>query len=98
MPRGGCSDWTDTAHRLIQLEAQINRDVDRLVDIKKQIMAAIDAVADDRYRTLLEMRYRNYWGWNRIAQEMHYDLKWIWKLHGKALQQVQIPKESIESD
>lgn len=97
MPRGGASDWTVSVDRLIELEKQIDHNIDRLVGIKKQIIAAIEAVPDDRYRTLLDMRYRAYWDWDRIADAMQYDKRWIFRLHGRALMQVQIPKEAIES-
>lgn len=98
MPRGGNFDWADSVHHLIELEKQIDKEIDNLIDIKKQISRAIDSIEDPQLKTLLEMRYRNYSSWSRIAQEMHYDVKWIWKLHGKALQQIQLPKVSIESD
>lgn len=92
MPRGGGYDWTDAVSSIIRLTEQINAEITRLCVIKRQVNDAIDAVADMRYRRLLELRYRNYLTWEQIADDMHYDVRSVYKLHGKALLAVRIPQ------
>lgn len=93
MPRGGRSDWTDAVAALIRMDAQINDEIMELCRLKRSIADAIAAVEDLRFRRLLELRYRNYMGWDAIAREMGYDVRHIYRLHGLALQAVRVPEE-----
>ena len=97
MPRGGRHDWTDAVAALLDMDAAIRDEIMALCRVKRQVMDAIDAVADMRYRRLLELRYRNYMEWEAIAEEMGYDLRWVYRLHGMALQEVRVPHETATS-
>lgn len=90
MPRGGAHDWTDTVDKAADLTAAIDRDIKRLIQLKWQIWEAIDAVEDVRYRTVLELYYRAGMNWEQVAEVMHYDLRYVYKLHGKALLRVKM--------
>ena len=93
MPRGGKYDWTDAVSSVIRITDSINFDIQRLCTVKRLVNDAIDAVEDMRYRRVLELRYRNYMSWERIAEEMTYDPRWVQELHGRALLCVKVPKE-----
>ena len=93
MPRGGKFDWTDAVSSVIRITDTINSDIRKLCAIKRLVNDAIDAVADMRYRRVLELRYRNYMRWDQIAADMGYDVRNIYYLHGEALLCVAIPKE-----
>lgn len=71
--------------RLVELEELIDRRVDALVDVKREILTAIAQVEDSRYRTLLTERYVNFLTWEEIAVEMHYSFRRVTQLHGEAL-------------
>ena len=75
----------------LDLEREIARRIDEYVDLTREIDAGIDSVGDDRYRDVLRYRYINEWSWERIAQEMHFDVKWLYKMHGRALQEISMP-------
>lgn len=75
----------DNMVKIIDLKNEINNDIDRLIDLKKDIMALINAVKNPEYQTLLELRYLCYKKWSQIAAEMGYDLRYIHKLHLRAL-------------
>ena len=75
----------DVLLRIIDLEAEINEDVIRLVDTKKDIIHKIKSVDSVEYQTLLELRYLNYMTWEQIAVEMNYELRWLYRVHGRAL-------------
>ena len=71
--------------RLAGLEFDIDQKVDELVEVKREIMAAINQISDRRYRLVLLKRYLDYKTFERIAVEMHYSYKQVCRLHGRAL-------------
>lgn len=93
MPRGGNSDWTETANALIDLEKDTNAKIREMVKVKRLAMEAIEAVEEIRYREVLELYYLNGYTWEKVAEQMGYDQRWVYRLHGKALRKVRIPKE-----
>lgn len=99
MPRGSAGsagstffDWTDTVVKIDEMERALDKDIDRLIDLKREIAEVIAAVPDMRYRTLLEYRYLCGWSWARIARAMHYGEDWVRHAHGWALKQVRVPE------
>ena len=99
MPRGSAGsagstffDWTETVLKIYEMERALYRDIDRLIDLKREIAEVIAAVPDMRYRTLLEYRYLCGWSWARIARAMHYGEDWVRHAHGWALKQVRVPE------
>ena len=94
MPRGGSGgDWTDLVAKVHEQEEAIRGEIAELVEVKKQIAAAIAAVEEPRYRTLLELRYRNYLSFERIAVEMNYSWRHVIRLHDEALRAVKVPEK-----
>lgn len=79
--------------RVLEYEERINAEIDRLTDTRLKIEQVINLVPDDTQREVLTRRYLLYQKWEYIAVEMNYNIKWIFKLHGKALS-----KLTIESD
>lgn len=84
-PNKATSTMENTICKIIDLQHEINEDIDRLVDLKTEIVAAIKSVENREYQTLLEKRYLCFETWEQIAVDMHYSLRWIHILHGKAL-------------
>jgi hypothetical protein len=74
-----------TIVRMVDLEAEINGDIDRLVDLKREIAAKIKAVERPEYRIVLERRYLCYESWEQIAVDLGYDIRHIYRIHGEAL-------------
>lgn len=86
MPRGGGGGGTQGAiSKIVDLETEINAEIDKLVEKRKEIEGIIRAVEDNILRTLLEYRYINGKKWEEIALMMGYDYRYILKIHGKAL-------------
>ena len=54
----------------------------------REILKAIDSVADDRQKEILIRRYVNGAGYPQIAEEMSYSEPRIYVLHGRALIEV----------
>jgi len=80
----------DTMLRLIakvdDLERDIVHELERLTDKKQRVTEEIEALEDERYRMLLFDRYILFYSWEQVAVDMHYRIKWVYELHGKALQ------------
>ena len=70
---------------IIDFENEINAEIDRLVDIKREITCLINGVSNPEEQTLLELRYLCFKTWEQIAVDMGYSLQNVYKLHSKAL-------------
>lgn len=72
------ADATETANerRLIALEAM------------RCVSGAINMVDDHRLRDLLHRRYIECQKWETVAEGMNYEVRYLLKLHGKALKEV----------
>ena len=80
--------------KIVDLEAEIDREIDELVKIRDDIKNTIEAVEDDRERLLLQYRYIDgkTLGW--IACEMHYNYRWTKRLHGRAISKLKLAPTS----
>ena len=95
MPRGGSSDWTQTADRLIELEQAVNARTRELVRWKLAAIDAIRAVEDPRLSEVLELYYIDGFTWEQVAQRMGVDVRTVYRLHGRALLWVVVPEEVV---
>lgn len=93
MPRGGAGDWTQTADRLIELEQAMNSRAREMVRWKLAAIDAIRAVEDDRLSEVLELYYIDGFTWDQVAERMGLDKRWVFRLHGRALMMINVPKE-----
>ena len=88
----------DTVCKIVDLENEINRSIDALVDLRREIMHVIDEVPSDECRMLLSMRYLGMKSWTEIAEAMCYSEKYVYEIHGKALKLVRLPQLPTKSD
>ena len=79
-----------TIAKMMDLENEINRDIDTLVDLKREFVFIIKKINNPEYQTLLELRYLCFKTWEQIAVDMGYDLRYIHKLHNRALENCKI--------
>ena len=84
----------DTICKIVDLEREINKDIDRLVDLKAEARRAINAVSDPDQQLILELRYLCYKPWNEIMTELGYSEATIYRLHGEALKQILVPAKN----
>lgn len=90
------SRMADCVGTIIDLENEIRNDMNELLDLKRKIMAIIKAVDNPEHQALLEKRYLCYLSWEKIAVDMGYDLRYIHKLHNRALENAKIPELDIK--
>jgi hypothetical protein len=91
MPHSNSSTSTmaDTVVKIVDLQNEINRDIDTMVDLKADILRLVKTVSCREYQTILEKRYLCFQSWEMIAASMDYDIRWLYRLHGRALEEVQ---------
>ena len=77
--------------KIMQQEREIDDEIDRLVDLKAEIRKVIAGVQVIEYRLLLELRYLCFQSWEEIAVRMGYSIDYVFKIHRKALEMVEVP-------
>ena len=91
-PNRGHSRVEDCVIKIIDLEDSIKKDIEKLVDLKKEIMGVIKAVPNVEYQTLLEKRYLCFITWEQIAVDMNYSMQHIHRMHSAALKEIVVPE------
>jgi DNA-directed RNA polymerase specialized sigma subunit len=81
----------DIIVKIIEMENEINRDIDNLVDLKREMVSVIKAVTDPEYQTILELRYLCFKSWEQIAVDMNYSIQHIYRLRDRALNEITPP-------
>ena len=74
-PNHATSTMEEAIAKIIDLQSEINRDIDRLVDLKQEITATIKTVDNNEYQTILEKRYLCFLSWEKIAVDMGYSIR-----------------------
>lgn len=73
--------------KIVDLDREIDEDIDALVDFKAEVWEKLDKIADERYKRILWLRYadRKTWRYIAIALELNFTIRYIHKMHLKAL-------------
>ena len=80
-----------TITRMMDMEHEVDEDIDRLVELKADIMKAISRVPDARERVVLELRYLAFKDWASIADAIGLHIRQVYRLHDEALKHIEIP-------
>lgn len=91
-PNMATTRMADTIGKIVDLQAEINRDLEQLMELKRDIVDTIKAVDNMEYRFLLERRYLCFKSWDQIAVEMGYNVRHAYRLHDAALNSIKILK------
>lgn len=84
--------------KIVDLENEITAEIDSLVDKKRELVHAINAVPDIKQRTLLELRYLCFMTWEGIARELSISRTEVYRLRDVSEKNFQIPKNGIVWD
>ena len=74
--------------KIVDLEAEINSEIDELVDLEREIRGCIAKIPNENQRVVLEMKYISGWTLFQIADKLNYSLDGIKKIHKRALESV----------
>lgn len=87
-PNRGSTKMADAVMKIIDLQEEIKKDMNELVELKREIMGVIKSVSDIEYQTLLEKRYLCFLSWEKIAVELGYSIQHTYRMHDAALKEI----------
>lgn len=86
---GGSQDkLANAVAKIVDLEAEIDREIDYFVNARRKIVALIDKLSDPDQIQVLHKRYVQYKTLERIACDMGMSYRNVCYIHGKGLQAV----------
>ena len=91
-PNASISQMADAVGKIIDLQAEINRDIEQLVDLKREMVRVIKAVGNTEHQTLLELRYLCFKTWEQIAVDLGYNVRHVYRLHDEAVESIKVPQ------
>lgn len=86
---GAKSKMADAVVKCVDMEAEIDRLVDNLVDTKKDVIKTIEQLYSPTEYNVLHMRYIQFKSLQEIADHYDRDYSWVTTTHGRALANVQ---------
>ena len=96
---GGQQDKMGNAvAKIVDLKERINKEVDQLVDLKKEASDLLAKISNPDYYKVLHKRYILFETFEQIAFDMNYTYRGICYMHGRALQAFAKVLEDNEKD
>lgn len=86
---GGKSKMAEAVNKCVDIEAEIDNLVDRLIDVKKEVIQAIEQLDSPTEYDVLHRRYIQFQGLQDIADHYRKDYGWATTTHGRALKSLQ---------
>lgn len=87
----------DAVVKIVDLEAEIDREIDSYVNAKQEISSVLDGIVDPDQLQVLHKRYVQYKTFEQIACDMNMTYRNVCYIHGKALLAVREIMSSAES-
>jgi hypothetical protein len=81
------------AERLIRLHDELDKQDRKCHKMWKYVCDLIDKSCKRPERTVLYYRYVNWCKFKNIAEIMHYNLRWVYRLHSRGLNEVALTIE-----
>lgn len=93
MPHGtGKSDMSSYAVQVEKMFGRLGREMEHRFRVRREIAKTIEDLPTEAERMVMRFRYINGWGWEKVAVESNYDYRYTLKIHGKALNNLQLPE------
>lgn len=91
-PKSTASNYKleECTQKIMDLQEELCEAMADLVDVTCEISRAIQKIENYDYHDLLVKRYVLGEPWEKIATDLGYELRYIHKLHGRALQEIKI--------
>lgn len=84
--------FVKTLEKIWDREQKINEKIDKLVDLKTEIDAAIDQMESVEERLLLKYRYLKNESWEDIAMDLNVSYRTVHRIHASALRNFVVPE------
>ena len=82
------SDLSDSVLKIDDVKAQIKECMAKLSEYKKDALEALDKIKNTDEYNLMFKRYIQLKSWEEISVEMHFTIRYTYKLHGKCLKKL----------
>lgn len=86
---GGQDKIGNAVAKIVALEEDITKEIDRYIDTKREVGRLIESVENPDQAKVLFKRYIKYEKWEAIALDMGFTYRNICYIHGRALQAVE---------
>lgn len=86
---GGKSKMAEAVGKCVDMEAEINSLVDKLIDTKKEVIQTIEQLDSPTEYDVLHRRYIQFLSLQEIADHYRKDYGWATTTHGRALKSLQ---------
>ena len=81
------SRMADIVCKIIERKDALQKKMEELEILAKEVAYKISLLDNEEYRTLLYKRYVEGAEWEDIAMDLYYSERWVYKLHIKALKE-----------
>ena len=79
--------------KIADLENEVNSDIDRLIEKKREISETISNLDDFAGQLVLEKHYLQGKNYYQIAVELDRSESWVYRVHKRAIDNLEIPDE-----
>ena len=86
---GGKSKMADAVNKCVDIEAEVDGLIDKLIDTKKEVIQTIEQLDSPTEYDVLHRRYIQFQGLQDIADHYRKDYGWATTTHGRALKSLQ---------
>ncbi len=86
---GAKSKMADAINKCVDMESEIDRLIDKLVDTKKDVIQTIEQLYSPIEYNVLHMRYIQFLSLQEISDHYRKDYGWATTTHGRALKSLQ---------
>ena len=87
--RSGETPFVKCIVKIKEIEDKISKEKAEAEEKKYQILDSICLINNIDYRNILVMRYLKHNTWNQISSEMNFTQRWLYRLHKKALNELE---------
>ena len=85
---GNPQKMADAVYKIIEIEAEIDACIDKLVDTKREVIGTLERLNPTEY-DLLHKVYVQYMTFDEVALKKGKSYSWVTTVHGRALKNVQ---------
>ena len=79
--KGGSVGFPGAVEKVLELEAQMDREIDAIQEVRDNVVRAIDGLKDARQANVLRMKYIVGKREQEISEKMHYHIRYVQKLN-----------------
>lgn len=91
----GEARFVKALEKVDEIQEQVNRELNDLLALKKQIESVIHQVGNEEYELVLSYRYLQNKSWAEIADQLYVGKTTVKRWHGKAIQMIILPEHPI---